>query len=220
MIFVGRFFSPSVLINRWPFRCDLDDEIIHETPDMEQLTGAITANEIDSKPTESQKRNATNQSSEETQKKQKREEAVTHYNQPSPDLFDSPSQYVDDVSIPLAQVSQKSDENHRTMVDDDGQCDDDDAMQNNIQATPPNPFTQSHDFNSEKINIEQIIAALMSQTQQTPQVQQQPDPSFEESGNDFPPNSPENRSTDESIEELLLLFGRIDKLFDEVKETS
>lgn len=206
---------------------------------MDQLTGAITANEIDSKSTESQKRNATNQSPEETQKKQKREEAVTRYNQPSPDLFESPSQWiendngmsVDDVSIPQAQVSPKSDDNDQTMVDDDGQCHDKDAVQNSnlplenplvssVQATPPNPFTQSHEFQSEKINIDEIIAALMSQTQQTPQIQQQPDPSFEESGNDLPPNSPENRSTDESIEELLLLFGRIDKLFDEVKETS
>lgn len=155
--------------------------------------------------------------------------------QPSPDLFDEDD---DGMSIPQNNDERKYDD----CANDDGQNDDRDAMQSNnvpfenpwvsnVQAAPPNLFTQSDDFNSVQINIAAIVAAFTSQSQQTMEIEPQCLPSLQKQepeqklqqqqpASDVPLISPKHGSADELIEELSFLFERVNKLIDEIKESS
>lgn len=198
----------------------LDDEIIQETPDMESQTDP-------------------------PEKKQKCEEdvlVVAGYNQPSPDLFteDDDDMCENDASIPPNQVEQKGDPDHfdenGAMLNDNTLFENPLASPPNEQATPPNPFSLSYGFCSEKINIEEIIAALVSQP--TSQIQQQPQsqaPSQQQEQEQrhqqqqqqqkqlekyLPPNSPEKLTVEKLIEELSLSHERVNNLLGKVKESS
>lgn len=160
----------------------------------------------------------------------------------SPDLFESESIIEDDVfmscendaSIPLAQGGGHGNEVPHDNVAFQSPL----VSEPNEQQTPPNPFSSSCGFYSERINIQEIIAALVSQpTQQIEQQpQSQPPPQQQQQEqkvehqqqheqqqqpeNDLPPNSPENLPVEKLIEELSSSHKRIIKLLGEVKESS
>lgn len=145
--------------------------------------------------------------------------------QQSPDLFD------DDDYDPQDNDERKVDDND-CANDDDGQCDDNDAIQSHnvpfenplvsdVQATPPNPFiTQTHDLLSEPIDIQGIIAAMVTQTQQSTQIERLPSLQQQQPASEVPPNSPMHLSTAQLIEELEIRLERVDLLIDQIKESS
>lgn len=151
------------------------------------------------------------------EKKQKFEDDVFG---PSPDLFEDDTIYeIDVASIP--PIEQNYDQEN--------------SIENppSAQLTPPNPFFQSIDC-SEKINIQDIIDALVSQpstqveqqkiqqsqSQPVQQEQQQSKQPQQHPNNDLPFDSMENLTVEKLLEELSSSNERINKLLDEVKKSS
>lgn len=202
-------------------RCDLDvDAIIPDTPDMESpeviLESAI--DETDNHPQIQSKRNS-NELITQSEKKQKVEEDVVVINyddQSSPDLFECESF---DVKIDgKNMIPQDKVEHTVDQLDAFGGKSNDSNVpfQNDLiskeHATPRNLFSLSGNFESEGINIQAIVDAMQSQTQQTPQIQQQ------QSENDL--RFFQNLSVEESIEEHSIAQERINQLFAATKKSS